>query len=90
MLVFEVRRAFERHTAADMRRGFLDLLRREAKPVAQQGEVPVVELLVGQAELVFAELFAENELIEDERQLEGAREHGFDAGDGFVVEALWP
>ena len=47
MLVLEIGRAFDRHPAADVRRRLLDLLRREAKAVAQDREVPIVESLVG-------------------------------------------
>ena len=61
---------------------------RKAEAVAQEREAPVVELLVGEAELLFAELFAQHELVEDERQFERAGQCSLDARDCFVVEAL--
>src|SRR5580700_862210 len=88
MLVFEVWRALDGHPSTDVCRGLFDLTSRESKAIAQEGEAPVVELLVGESKLLLAEILAEHELIKDERQLERTRQRHFYARKRFLIEAL--
>ncbi len=88
MLVVEVGRTFERHATANVRRRFLDLLIRKPEPLAKDREVPVRELVVGQAERTHAEGVAEHEAVEDERELERAGKRLLDARERLLVEAL--
>ena len=72
VLVLEEGRAFERHRAADMDVGGLDVLLGEAER-RQHVEGEVVELLVGEAEASsLQEVGAQRPLVEDELDVEGA------------------
>ncbi len=88
MLVLEIGSTLDGHAAADMRRCLLDLLRREAEPIAKNREVPVVKLVVGEPELLFAEVFAEHEFVKDEGEFEGARKSGLEPRNRVVVKAF--
>ena len=83
----EVRRAFERHGAADVVVGGLDLGAGEAE-VAQEVEGGVAQLLGGDAEDLGAELLAERPLVEDEADVEGGGERRFELLDLGLAEAV--
>ena len=83
----EVRRAFERHGAADVVVGGLDLRAGEAE-VAQQVEGRVAQLLGGDAEDLGAELLAEGPLVEDEADVEGGGERRLELRDLGLAEAV--
>ena len=87
VLGLQVRRAFDRHRAADMDVGGLDLALAEAKR-GEQVEGGRGEVLGGDAELVAAEVFAQRPLVEGELDVEGCRQRLLDLGDRFVGEAL--
>src|SRR5262249_1416602 len=82
----EVRRRLDGHGAADVGVGLGDLFAAEAQR-GEQVEAGGVELLLGEAEAVAAEVGAEGPLVEGERQLEDAGELALDAAEGVVGEA---
>src|SRR5262245_10725434 len=86
MLVLEAGSALQRHGAADVDIGALDIGPGEAD-MAQEVETEVVELLVGELERAFAEGFAERELVEHELDVEGGSEARLDPGDLRLAEA---
>ena len=87
MLVLQARRAFQRHGAADMDVGLVDVGLGEAE-AAQQVEAVVVELLVGDLEHRLAEVFAQGPLVEDELDVEGRGQARLDLLDLGIAEAL--
>ena len=83
----QVRRALERHRAADVVVRRLDLRPAEAE-VAQQVEGRVAQLLGRDAEHAGAELLAERPLVEDEADVEGRRQRRLDLLDLRPAEAV--
>ena len=83
----EVRRAFERHRAADVVVGGLDLRAGEAE-VAQEVEGRVAQLLGRDAEDARAERLAEGPLVEDEADVEGGGERRLELRDLGLAEAV--
>ena len=73
MLGLQVRRAFERHRAADVDVGGLDLGLGEAE-TGEQVEARLVERLGRDLQRVREEVGAERPLVEDEADVEGAGE----------------
>lgn len=65
VLEAEMRCTFDGHGAADVIVGFLDFFFGEAERL-EHVEIPVVELLVGEAEIFAAEIFAERPFVECE------------------------
>ena len=89
MLAFQVRRAFERHRAADIDVGGLDVGLGEAE-AGKQIEVLLVEFLRWNLQRVLEEVGAKRPFVEDEFDVEGATERGFNLGDRGVGKALRP
>ena len=87
VLGLQVRRAFDRHGAADMDVGGLDLALGEAER-GEQVEGGRGEVLGRDAERVAAEVFAQRPFVEGELDVEGGRQRLLDLGDRFVGEAL--
>ena len=87
VLGLQVRGAFDRHGAADVVVGGLDLRAGEAE-VAQEVEGGVAQLLGRNAEDLRAELVAEGPVVEDEADLEGAGERGLELLDLGLAEAV--
>ena len=77
VLGLQVRRAFDRHRAADVDVGGLDLALGEAER-GEQVEARVGELLGGDAERVAAEVLAQRPLVEGELDVEGGRQRLLD------------
>jgi len=67
--------------------GGVDVLARKAER-REHLEGEVVQLRVGEAEDVLAELFAQRELVEDELDVEGRRQRGVQRRDDLVGDAL--
>ena len=87
VLGLQVRRAFDRHRAADMDVRGLDLALGEAQ-MREQVERGRCDHLGDDAELVAQEVLAQRPLVERELDVERGRQRLLDLGDGFVVEAL--
>ena len=87
VLGLQVRRAFERHRAADVDVGGLDLALGEADGL-EQVEAGGCDLPRHRCRAVADEVFAEGPLVEDELDVEGGRKRLLDLGDGFVGKAL--
>ena len=87
VLGLQVRRAFDRHGAADMDVGGVDLALGEADG-GEQVELRIVQLGGVDAELVDAERLAQRPLVERELDVEGGRQRLLDRGDRLVGEAL--
>ena len=89
VLGLEVRRAFDRHRAADVDVGGVDLALGEAE-MGEQVELRIGEVFRRDFQGVAAELLAERPLVERELDVERGRQRLFDLGDGLVVKALVP
>ena len=87
MLVLHVRRAFQRHRAADMHVGGLDGVLLEAKRF-EHVEAEIIQLIVSEAERVLAELIAKGPAVEGELHVKGAFHGRFDLVDLGIAEAL--
>ena len=81
-----MRRAFERHRAADMDVGGLDLALGEAEAASRSK--PGIGELLGRCRASRAEVLAERPLVEDELDVEGGRQRLLDRRDLLVGEAL--
>ena len=89
VLGLEVRRAFDRHRAADVDVGGVDLALGEAE-MGEQVELRIGEVFGRDFQRVAAEFLAERPLVERELDVERGRQRLLDLGDGFVVKALLP
>src|SRR6202008_4330871 len=87
VLGLEVRRALDRHGAADVDVGGLDLAPREAE-MGEQVEGRGGEVLGRNAERLEAELLAQRPLVERELDVEGGRQRLLDLLDRLRREAL--
>ena len=76
MLVFQTRRAFQRHGPATIEIGQLNV-RLGKSHMGQYVEGEIRQLLVGEAKGVAAEILAQRELVESEFDVEGRDEAGF-------------
>ena len=83
----QMRRALDRHGAAAVVVGGLDLAGREAER-AEQVAVPLRELRLVEAEAAGHVAVAERPLVEGELDVERAGERGLDAVQALLVEAL--
>jgi hypothetical protein len=72
-----MRRTFQRHRAANMVVGRINLRFGEPQ-VAQQVERRVVQFFLGDAEGAFAEILAQGPLVEDELDVKSGRQRGLD------------
>src|SRR4029450_12992046 len=79
----QVRRALDRHGAADMHMRGLDLALGEADR-GKEIELRIVELSGFKAERLDAELLAERPLVEYELDVEGGRKALLDGGDRLL------
>ena len=82
MLGLQMRRAFDRHGAADMDVGRLDLALGKAE-MREQVEIRRSEILGVDAELIAQEVRAERPFVEDELDVEGGRQRLFHLLDRF-------
>src|SRR5579885_2241377 len=87
VLGLEMRSAFDRHGAADVNIGGLDLAPGEAER-GQQIEVRGGKLVGRNFQDVAAEILAERPLVEGELDVEGRRQCLLDLGDGLVGKAF--
>ena len=84
---FQMRRAFQRHGAADMIVRGLDLGAGEAQ-MAQQVKARIGQLVGGDAKRAAAEFLAKRPLVEDEADVEGRGQSGLDLLDLGQAEAV--
>ena len=87
VLALQMRRALQRHRAADMGVGGLDLAFAEAER-GQQVEAGLLQLLGRDLQRAGEEIRAERPFVEDELDVEGARQRRLQLGDRGVGEAL--
>ena len=87
MLGLQMRRAFERHRAAAIGVGGVDLGLGEAER-RQQVEAGIVERAPARSRGCRAERFAQRPFVEGELDVEGRGERGLDRVERAVVEAL--
>ena len=86
VLGLQMRRTFQRHGPADVVVGRVDI-RLGVAQVLEQVEGRVVQLLGRDAEDAAAEFLAQGPLVEDEADVEGAFQRGFDPGELGVAVA---
>ena len=87
VLGLEVRRALDRHRAADVHVRGVDLALRKAE-MGEQVEFRIGEVFRRDFQNIAAEFFAQRPLVEHELDVERGRQRLFHLGDGLGVESL--
>ncbi len=88
MLGLQVRRAFKRHGAADMKVRRVDLGLARSPSILSMSKSGASSAASVEAQRLGAEVLAQRPFVEHEADVEGRFQRGLDGGDLLVAEAL--